>query len=232
MKKKRQARDEDDPEYKKMMNLYEIGLEVIKKPSEDRNPSDIKILSNLLESTHFFSKILDRSINLENFYSLASKLVTYEKRDAGSVIMGPEDLPDIFYLILKGTVRKFTPKTTEELEKDSHENKKNQLSVDNKHRPRRKSLLSGLQAMGPEENETIQKAHPVRHHHKGIKTVVLVSRQTSKKQFNIQTYSSSTTKLTVSGGFSLNNLQSKKDLDGFSPASSNRTASSTHTISI
>lgn len=98
-------------------------VEILKKPSENRTLEEIQTLVKMTEEMPFFKRIGSKASNSSNLHSKCCKLLRYRMLPKGTAAMYFGDMPDCFYLILKGSAVVLLPKDPEIIYKEKEKMK-------------------------------------------------------------------------------------------------------------
>ncbi|KAL4478319.1 hypothetical protein ABPG72_009555 [Tetrahymena utriculariae] len=103
----------------KANNTIEKALRIlIYKKREQRNNEDIATLQKATIDMNFFKELLSKKSNIQNnIHQNLCKAMQYEYRKQGSVVFYAGDIPDRFYILLKGEVSVLLKKQQEEIDK-------------------------------------------------------------------------------------------------------------------
>ncbi|KAL4452880.1 hypothetical protein ABPG74_002445 [Tetrahymena malaccensis] len=103
----------------KANNTIEKALRIlIYKKREQRNNEDITTLQKATIDMNFFKELLSKKSNIQNnIHQNLCKAMQYEYRKQGSVVFYAGDIPDRFYILLKGEVAVLLKKQQEEIDK-------------------------------------------------------------------------------------------------------------------
>lgn len=99
--------------------LFEVAIEIIKKPPEERMPEEIQILIKATESLPFFQEINKKNIHIRlNTHEKICGRMLYESLKKGQAVMHYGDTATKCYIILKGTVNIYVPRDIRTLNSD------------------------------------------------------------------------------------------------------------------
>ena len=112
--------DPDTLEYLDKETQSKIVMDILKKIPMDRSQTDIQILVKYTRPLQFFSQFA-RKKHKQILHAKIIKLVKLEQRPSESVIFYAGDIPDKFYIILKGSVIVSTPKRSTDYQAQRHE---------------------------------------------------------------------------------------------------------------
>ncbi|EAR98388.2 cyclic nucleotide-binding domain protein (macronuclear) [Tetrahymena thermophila SB210] len=103
----------------KANNTIEKALRIlIYKKREQRNNEDLATLQKATIDMNFFKELLSKKSNIQNnIHQNLCKAMQYEYRKQGSVVFYAGDIPDRFYILLKGEVAVLLKKQQEEIDK-------------------------------------------------------------------------------------------------------------------
>lgn len=94
-------------------------MEILHKPSESRSSEELSLLIRFTSSLSFFQTINSKNGHQQaNTHQKCVKLMKYKFFPKGHTVIRFGELPDSFYIILKGSVSILIPKDTETMRKE------------------------------------------------------------------------------------------------------------------
>jgi len=100
------------------INLFESLDAIFSKKKENRNNSDRRVICRALRTIKFFADMEKEDFHFDSFLLQTFDLMEYEEFEKDEALFHLGDPGDKFYIVLKGTVDFFVPKTQEEIMND------------------------------------------------------------------------------------------------------------------
>lgn len=105
--------------------LIQYALTIIKRPQSERSEEELGILMKYSENLDFFQNMNKKQINIQmKTHEKCCSRMEYDQVKKGNAVFMAGDLPEKFYIILKGSVNVLLPISEEQLNQQAEEEDK------------------------------------------------------------------------------------------------------------